>query len=87
MTGEDDVADEADVAGEAGGSPLPDGTYDAFVIDVEGTTYELTLVSGEHKGEVVRVASSAALADPTDAIGMPATLTVEDGRPRVRLDG
>ncbi len=72
---------------EEGASPLPDGTYDAFVIDVDGSSFELTLVAGPHKGEVVHVTSSAPPPDPTDAIGMPATLTVEGGKPQVHLDG
>lgn len=74
-------------AGAQTGAPLPDGTYDAFVIDAEGAALELTVVAGEHKGEVVRVSSTGPIPDPVEVIGMPATLTVAGGEPRVSIDG
>jgi hypothetical protein len=84
-----------------GGGPLvrlptvrPDGTYDAFVVDatIEGSGpervvhLELTITMGEHKGEVVSVASTGLRGEEFDLIGMPATLTVTEGTPRVRID-
>ena len=68
-------------------APLPDGRYDAFVIDADDDGLELTLVSGEHKGEVLAVSSSSSLGDPVDLMGMPATLVVTDGVPSVTIDG
>jgi hypothetical protein len=73
---------------------VADGTYDAFVVDAEIrddgderiTHLELTIIAGEHKGEVVAVAATGMTADEVDLIGMPATLTVTDGRPAVRID-
>jgi hypothetical protein len=71
---------------------LPDGTYDAIVVDAAaadpgpGTVVELTLIAGEHKGEVVAVTAEGWDGDELDLLGVPATLTVEDGRPRLALD-
>jgi hypothetical protein len=76
---------------------LPDGRYDAFVIDAEsvidadsgrGTLHlELTIVAGDHKGEVVPVSAAGLGRDEIDVIGLPATLVVDGGEPRVTLDG
>ena len=70
---------------------LADGTYDAFVVDVEepgdGTVgLSLTITTGEHKGEVVDVRTSGLEADPIDLLGLPATIVVADGAPRVTFD-
>lgn len=77
---------------------LDDGTYDAFVVDVEvgapasgtggdtATTLELTIVAGAHKGEVLRLTTNDDLGDEVALIGMPATLTVTAGVPTVRID-
>jgi hypothetical protein len=70
---------------------LPDGSYDAFVVDVtvdgEQATLELTILAGEHKGEIVTVAAHGLGRSDIDLLGMPATLTVEDGVPSVMIDG
>ncbi len=68
---------------------LPDGDYDAFVVDVEEVgpqRMHLTIVAGEHKGLVVTVAASEPIGTFVDLIGMPATITVTDGRPSVVID-
>jgi hypothetical protein len=75
---------------------LDDGTYDAFIIDAEeifeekrdrGVLHlEITITSGARKGEVVRVRAEGLRADAIALIGMPATLTVIDGQPNVRVD-
>jgi hypothetical protein len=70
---------------------LPDGTYDAFVVDAEdtpegGTVLELTITAGEHKGMVTSLRSGVSLGDPIDLLGMPATLTVAGGVPSVHID-
>ena len=74
---------------------IPDGTYDAFVVDAEpgvaddGTEHmhlELTILAGEHKGTMVTVTAVGLEGTEIDLMGMPATLTVADGRPRVRID-
>jgi len=75
---------------------IPDGTYDAFVVDAEpgvaddGTEHmhlELTILAGEHKGTMVTVTATGLIGTEIDLLGMPATLTVADGQPRVRIDG
>lgn len=79
---------------QAAGEPpvgLADGTHDAFVIDAEvldnGTTHlELTIVAGAHKGEVIEVSATGLAMSELDLLGMPATVTVTDGNPHVRID-
>ncbi len=70
---------------------LVDGTYDAFVVDAVdrhegGTSLELTITTGEHKGRVITLSSSTSLGDPIDLLGMPATVVVDGGAPTVRID-
>jgi hypothetical protein len=74
---------------------LADGTYDVFVVDAtpqeEGErpaswVVELTVVTGEHKGEVLAINASGLPAAEFDLIGMPGTLTVTDGRPSFTVD-
>jgi hypothetical protein len=69
---------------------LPDGSYDAFVVDVsvdgEHATLELTILAGEHKGAIVTVAARGLGRSDIDLLGMPATLTVENGVPTVVID-
>lgn len=67
---------------------LEDGTYDALVFDADeaeggGVAVELTILAGEHKGEVVSVVSADWRGDALDLLGIPATLTVTGGTPRV----
>jgi len=71
--------------------PLPDGVYEALVLDVSeaedgGVRYELTLLDGPGKGAVIAVRS--AVGDPTDLspLGIGATVTVLDGRPSIHLE-
>ncbi len=71
-------------------SPLPDGTYDAIVVDADvgpeqSTALELAVLAGPHKGEVLAVRGPAAR-DPLDLLGLPATVTVAAGLPRVELE-
>lgn len=71
--------------------PLVDGTYDAFVVDatVHGdgrTTLELTIIAGEHKGALVDITATGLRGDELSLLGMPATVTVDGGRPSVRID-
>jgi hypothetical protein len=75
-------------------SPLPDGTYDAFVINADDlptdggatTALELTITSGEHRSETLALTAPVRIGEPVDLIGMPATLTIAEGRPSVRID-
>jgi hypothetical protein len=65
---------------------LGDGTYDVLVVDAtdEGTAIaiEITIISGEHKGDVVAIRATGLEGDELDLLGMPGTLHVEDGVPR-----
>lgn len=74
---------------------LADGTYDVFIVDATpqepgdrptAWVLELTVVAGEHKGEVLSIGASGLAATEIDLIGMPGTLTVADGRPTFAVD-
>jgi hypothetical protein len=73
---------------------LPDGSYDAFVVDAraegDGPTdvmhLELTITAGDHKGEVLAVAATGLPGDELDLLGMPATLVITGGIPSVTID-
>ncbi|MEX2658862.1 MAG: hypothetical protein WD232_04125 [Acidimicrobiales bacterium] len=73
---------------------LADGTYDAVVIDAEdveggdqgAVRVELTITSGEHKGEVVAVRGHVGRGSALDLLGMPATLVVAEMVPHLELD-
>jgi len=70
---------------------LPDGAYDVFVVDAaaDGPAalhLEVTILAGEHKGEVVSVRSDGLEIDELDALGMPGTLTVTAGEPTLVLE-
>lgn len=72
-------------------TPLPDGSYDALVVDAverdDGTVgVDLTIVAGEAKGEVVTLRAADLAGDPLDLLGVPATITVTGGRPSVRFE-
>ena len=69
---------------------LPDGTYDALVVDAnadrDAIALEITIISGVHKGDVVALRATGLDVDELDLLGMPGTLTVEDGVPRFVVD-
>ena len=71
---------------------LNDGTYDVFVVDAEDVAdlqdalrIELTVTQGPHKGDVVTVVAQHLGHDAISVLGLPATLVVERGTPRVEL--
>jgi hypothetical protein len=70
---------------------LDDGSYEVLVVEVvpapsRGIQLELALVTGSHKGEVVRVRAEGLRRDPVDLLGLPATLIVNKGEPELRFD-
>lgn len=71
---------------------IEDGRYDVFVVDAvpdeAGTRWHLdvTVLAGAHKGEVVTITATGLRASEVDLIGMPGTLTVENGEPSFRVD-
>ena len=72
--------------------PLPDGSYEAMIIDVApvaegpGARLELALLAGEHKGEVVHVRSPGLDPDDLTVLGAGARVTVVAGVPGVRIE-
>jgi hypothetical protein len=74
--------------------PLPDGEYPVFVVDVEesdradGTISKVsvTIVSGDHKGDVVELGATGLQGSFIDLIGMPGTVIVADGQPSLTID-
>jgi len=72
-------------------SELPDGTYDAFIVDVEESSdealrIEVAITSGQHKGALIALRATRALGDATSLIGMPGTLRVVDGLPHLHVE-
>ena len=70
---------------------LPDGAYDVVIIDAEiidesTMRVELLLVAGEEKGNVVALRGPHLASDATSLLGLPATMRVVNGVPRVVLD-
>jgi hypothetical protein len=70
---------------------LEDGTYDGIVVDAEEAgdgrvRLEITLLGGPRKGEVVVLHAAGLAGDPLDRLGMPVTLSVAGGEPRVAFD-
>lgn len=66
---------------------LPDGRYDAFVVWAERTddgrlALDLTITAGDRKGDVVSIRGNYN-ADPVALTGLPCTLVVENGEPRL----
>ena len=69
---------------------LPDGTYDVVVVDAtaagDALAIEITILGGADKGDVVSIRATGLGVDELDLLGMPGTLTVEDGVPRFVVD-
>jgi hypothetical protein len=71
---------------------VDDGSYDVVVVDATAddagkeVVLELTVLDGRHKGDLVRVRALGLGRDPIQLLGLPGTLVVEDGNPRVSLD-
>lgn len=70
---------------------LEDGTYDAIVVDADdrggdGVVVSLAIASGAHRGEMIDLRSGDLHGDPVELLGIPATITVEGGVPRVRFE-
>lgn len=71
---------------------LRDGEYDAFVVWAEArddgcVAFDLTITTGAHKGDVVTVhAQNVETRDVIDFVGLPCTLHVSAGQPRISWD-
>jgi hypothetical protein len=71
--------------------PIPDGTYDVFVVDAESTDdgsvrLDLAFITGSSKGEVVSLRFNGLDRDALAMLGTPATLTVDNGEPKLQFD-
>lgn len=69
---------------------LDDGTYEVVVIDAQedddGTLHlDLAVVTGAHKGDVVHLSGRRRERDATTLLGLPGTVRVHDGTPRLTL--
>ncbi len=70
---------------------LPDGSYEGMILDVrdephEGTVrVDVVITTGAHKGDVLVMRSGEVVEDPL-LMGLPTTLTVEGGEPRLGLE-
>src|SRR5262249_29470236 len=74
------------------GAVLTDGTYDVVVVDATdrddgAVDLDLTVLAGEHKGEVLTITAAGLDRESFDLLAVPGTLTVTDGRPSLRLEG
>jgi hypothetical protein len=70
---------------------LADGRYDVFVVDATadgpGALHlDVTVLAGEHKGEVVSVRAEGLGVDELEALGTPGILTVSAGEPSLDLE-
>lgn len=70
---------------------LPDGSYDVFVVDATADgpgalRLDVTILGGEHKGEVLTVRAVGLAVDELGALGLPGTLTVAGEEPTLALD-
>lgn len=78
-----------------GAPPVPDGTYDVFIVDAEPhpdrpesvVKVEVTIVSGDYKGEVLNLNADGINGSDIDLMGMPAVLIVANGVPVLTVDG
>jgi hypothetical protein len=71
---------------------LEDGDHDAIVVDADDAPDQsdavvlcLTLLTGEHKGQVVEVRAVGLGRDALDLLAEPCTIHVRDGEPTVTL--
>jgi hypothetical protein len=72
-------------------SAMADGRYDVFIIDAEtidATTMrvEVAMVTGDDKGDVFAIRGPHLADDPVLLLGLPGTLVVTDGVPRLQVD-
>jgi hypothetical protein len=70
---------------------MPDGRYDVFIVDAETIDestmrVELAMVTGDDKGDVFAIRGPHLAEDPILLLGLPGTLVVVDGVPRLEVD-
>ena len=70
---------------------LPDGSYDAIVVDARdnddgSVTLELAISSGTQKGNTIDIRAVGLGRDALEVLGLPVTLTVDAGNPTLKFD-
>ena len=70
---------------------LDDGEYDVIIVDTENIDartlrIDVALTSGPLKGDVVSIRAVDLARDAIDILGIPATLSVVDGVPRLHFE-
>jgi hypothetical protein len=72
---------------------LEDGTYDVVVVDAtadddpDRVHLSVTILAGDHKGEVLELVASGLGREDWDLLAVPGTVVVEGGTPRLTLEG
>jgi hypothetical protein len=74
----------------SGDGPPADGSYDVTVVGASPAgpglvSIEAVVTSGRHKGEVLALTAGGLDVDPLDLLGLPATVSVTAGEPRLTL--
>ena len=72
---------------------LEDGTYDVFIVDASDDEHDddvvhvtLTVLSGAHKSEVIALHARGLQHGSVELLGLPGTLVVRDGVPRLDVE-
>ena len=70
---------------------MPDGRYDVLIVDAETIDentmrVEIAMVSGDDKGDVIAMRGPHLARDPIELLGLPGTLIVRDGVPRLEVE-
>ena len=79
-------AGAVDPAADAAGDTAGTGAGQRAGAAPGAVSIELTIVAGPAKGEMVTVIGHNLGGAPLDLLGVPATLTVTDGAPALRLE-
>lgn len=75
---------------DAGARRAPvEKSFDVVVVDASsidgGCALEVVVTAGERKGDVLELRSPGLDVDPVELLGLPGTVTVVDGEPRLTL--
>jgi len=73
-------------------APLPDGSYDVVVFNVDDSfspethVIDLTVINGPERGYVLTLTVPSSMGTLVDLIGMPGTVAVTHGSPHLTID-
>lgn len=71
---------------------IEDGTYDVMVVDADRDEatgvlrVEVVVTTGARKGDVVGLRATTVEGEPVELLGLPGTLTVTGGEPRLTIE-